>query len=573
MKRTIYSIILIVVLLISSSISTFADGDGNIDNGGGDMGNGTSQNSWTPGNDGVRVTVIDSQTQKSVGKIIDYTNKSPASSIIHFGKVSKIQYRNGTSLVPVVGSYYFKKPMKPLPLIISSGDTKASIDAIRNYFCSEGAAQMIANDAGISFDKLTNGSYKLLLEPIAYFKYQGVQMGMTAHEAAMYDQIQSGDLRNKMVSLSHKNLPLAMFLERSDMGFPAWNGSSTSKQTNATIMKYLGIGIVSYKEAPPVDPVDTSVVYRINTQVITAVTLNASSEINPDSPATVTFNVGGNIYTMSNIVIPQGNSQLVWVKWTTPASEQYVTITVSTNKGYLSENVIKAKIVDLGKNPPPNPTANDRKDNFNVPSLPNKTQTTFSTWSVWWAQWHPYWVWISDWDWCDHGEWGHWVDNGWWEDHGWYDFFTNVYSASLSASSSISPDNKVPTATGKMMKSGYGINNNVQTVLNISAPSSHVTAAQTAVSYFPEFEYNTYWRLLDLINNGYSSRFEFKPNLYSSYKQRSHFSPIWYPDGQYRVYTYVQDAWTPAGMLSLNLNDTVTISGSLYDDWHIAPKQ
>lgn len=573
MKRTIYSIILIVVLLISSSISTFADGDGNIDNGGGDMGNGTSQNSWTPGNDGVRVTVIDSQTQKSVGKIIDYTNKSPASSIIHFGKVSKIQYRNGTSLVPVVGGYYFKKPMKPLPLIISSGDTKASIDAIRNYFCSEGAAQMIANDAGISFDKLTNGSYKLLLEPIAYFKYQGVQMGMTAHEAAMYDQIQSGDLRSKMVSLSHKNLPLAMFLERSDMGFPAWNGSSTSKQTNATIMKYLGIGIVSYKEAPPVDPVDSSVVYRINTQVITAVTLNASSEINPDSPATVTFNVGGNIYTMSNIVIPQGNSQLVWVKWTTPASEQYVTITVSTNKGYLSENVIKAKIVDLGKNPPPNPTANDRKDTFNVPSLPNKTQTTFSTWSVWWAQWHPYWVWISDWDWCDHGEWGHWVDNGWWEDHGWYDFFTNVYSASLSASSSISPDNKVPTATGKMMKSGYGINNNVQTVLNISAPSSHVTAAQTAVSYFPEFEYNTYWRLLDLINNGYSSRFEFKPNLYSTYKQRSHFSPIWYPDGQYRVYTYVQDAWTPAGMLSINLNDTVTISGSLYDDWHIAPKQ
>ena len=573
MKRTIYAIILIVALLFSSSFSTFADGDGNIDNGGGDMGNGTSQNSWTPGNDGVRVTVIDSETQKPVGRIVDYTNKNPASSIIHFGKVSKIQYRNGTSLVPVVGGYYFKKPMNPLPLIISSGDTKASIEVIRNYFCSEGAAQMIANDAGISFDKLTNGSYKLLIEPIAYFKYQGVQMGMTAHEAAMYDQIQSGDLRSKMVSLSHKNLPLAMFLERSDMGFPAWNGSSTSKQTNATIMKYLGLGIVSYKDAPPVDPVDTSVVYRINTHVITAVTLHASSEINPDSPATVTFNVGGNIYTMSNIVIPQGNSQLVWFKWTTPASEQYVTVTVSTNKGSLSENIIKAKIVDLGKNPPPNPTANDRKDNFKVPSLPNKTQTTYSTWSVWWAQWHPYWVWISDWDWCDHGEWGHWVDNGWWEDHGWYDFFTNVYSASLSASSSISPDNKVPTATGKMMKSGYGINNKVQTVLNISAPSSHVTPTQTAVSYFPEFEYNTYWRLLDLINNGYSSQFEFKPNIYSTYMQRSHFSPIWYPDDQYRIYTYAQDAWTPAGMLSINLNDTITISGSLYDDWHIAPKQ
>jgi hypothetical protein len=31
------------------------------------------------------------------------------------------------------------------------------------------------------------------------------------------------------------------------------------------------------------------------------------------------------------------------------------------------------------------------------------------------------------------------------------------------------------------------------------------------------------------------------------------------------------DVWTPAGMLSLNLSDPVTISGDLWDDWHIAP--
>ena len=64
MKRSVFSIILIVVLLFSSVITAFADGDGNIDNGGGDMGNGTSQNSWTPGNEGVRVTVVDSETEK-----------------------------------------------------------------------------------------------------------------------------------------------------------------------------------------------------------------------------------------------------------------------------------------------------------------------------------------------------------------------------------------------------------------------------------------------------------------------------------------------------------------------------
>jgi hypothetical protein len=118
-----------------------------------------------------------------------------------------------------------------------------------------GAARMIANDFGISFEQLTNGNYKLLLEPIAYFKYQGIQMGMSAHEAALYDQIQNGDLRSKMVSLTHQNLPLAMFLERSDLGFPAWNGSSSGRQSNATILTYLGLGIVSYKDVPPTDPV------------------------------------------------------------------------------------------------------------------------------------------------------------------------------------------------------------------------------------------------------------------------------------------------------------------------------
>ena len=31
------------------------------------------------------------------------------------------------------------------------------------------------------------------------------------------------------------------------------------------------------------------------------------------------------------------------------------------------------------------------------------------------------------------------------------------------------------------------------------------------------------------------------------------------------------DCWTPVGMLSVNLSDTLTISGNLWDDWHIAP--
>ena len=572
--KKVLSVFLVLVMLLSLSVTVFAEGDPNADGGGGGMGSGTSENSWSPGMDGVRVSIVNAETGAVMGTPIDYSKKNPSASIIHFGKKSKINYNNGSGLSLTMGGYSTKNPDGSMPTIISSGGS-SNIEAVKRYFCSEAAATMIARDFGISFETLTNGKYKLLLEPIAYFKFNSQQVGMTAHEAALYDQQLSGGLRSKMASLSHQNLPLAMFLERPDLGFPAYGGSTSTRQDNATIISSLGMGIISYKDLPEEtpDPGQADVEYRVNTEVVTSVLLRTTKEINPDSPATVTFRVLGIPYTMSNIVIPEGESQLVWFKWTTPATEQTVSITVSTNKGYLSENLITAKIVDLNKNPPPDPKANDRNDSFSTPSLPSKAQKTSASWSVWWARWHPYWVWVPDWDWCDHGEYGgHWVDNGEWVDKGWYDFFTDNYSASLTATSTITPAGKVPTASGKTMKSGYGVNNKVRATFSTNAPNNHIASAQTAVSYFPEFKYNTYWRLLDLTTRGFSAQLEFKQNNFSTYTQRSHFSPVWYPNGTYRVYTYLLDAWTPAGMLSMNLNDSVTIQGSVFDDWHLAPK-
>ena len=150
-------------------------------------------------------------------------------------------------------------------------------------------------------------------------------------------------------------------------------------------------------------------------------------------------------------------------------------------------------------------------------------------------------------------------------DHGWWEFDWTAYNASLSASISIVPDAKDPTASGKTMKSGYGINQT--TIANVSTnQSSAVIEAQTAVTYFPEFQYKTYWRLLERTSTGYSSKFEFKSNKYSTYKRRTHFTPIWFPDRSYVTYTYLEDCWTPAGMLSINLTDSVNIQGNLWTD-------
>ncbi|OLN28989.1 hypothetical protein [Desulfosporosinus metallidurans] len=572
MKRIMSFMLCLVLLFCFSPMVALADtgGSGNIDGGGGGLGGGSDENYWNGGNDGVRVTVVNANTGSPATVSIDITNKTPTVQY-HFGKISKIQYQNGTSLSLETNTYTYANPSIEMPKIVSA-DGSVNIDAIKAYFCDEIIVRYISQLTGIEYQSLISGEYKLFLEPIAYFTFQGQKVAMTATEAAMYDNLLSGGLGSKMGSLTHKNLPLSMFLETPDLGFTAYSGATGQNQSNDTIINCLGLGIVRFAGQPPTPAPETSYDYEytVDTDVITPVTLYASGEINPNSPAKVTFRIKGSTYTVSNIVIPAGQSQLVWCKWHTPSSPEGITITVSSTKGTLSQTSILAKIIRLDENEPPNPTATDRNDGFTTVGIPSRAVKASASWGVWWAQWHPYWVWISHWVWVG-GEYGSWYDFGRWEDHGWYDFLRDNYSASLSGSMSLLPDDKVPTASGSTMKSGYGVKTIVNAQFTTNAPSSHVTGGQTATAYFPEFHYKDYWRLLDRTANGYSAQFQFKTNRYSTYNRRVHFLPIWYPNGQYTVDTYIQDAWTPAGMLSISIRDDVSISGSLYDDWHLAP--
>ena len=408
----------------------------------------------------------------------------------------------------------------------------------------------------MDYNVLINGDYKLLIEPLAYFTFQGAKIVTTATEAALYDQQVNGLLRSWMQSLTHKNLPFAMFLETSDLGYPAWSGSTTTATSNANIISSLGLGIVRFKEET--DPVEVDTIdyeYRVNTEVITAVTVSGGQS-DPDDPVSVKFRIGGTTYTVSNVYYPSGDSQLAWVKWTTPDTEQDMVITVTViGPGSTSNSTINVRIVDLDQNKPPNPVADDRNDGFSYSPVPNRADQSSASWGVWRPWWQENWVWYGD------DEDGYWVDEGWWE------FDYDSYTAKLISSMSIVCDSKNPTASGDTMKSGYGIN---QTVMGkvTTTQSTAVTKPQNAVSYFPEFGYETYWRLLEQMSSG---KFEFQKNPYSTYKNRTHFTPIWMPDGAYTVNTWLIDAWTPAGMLSANLTDSLTISGNLWQDWHIAP--
>ncbi len=299
MKRFFATLCALALMLCLLPATAFAVGEGNMDSGGGGMGQGTSTNSWTPGKDGVRVTVVDAETGAAVSSPMDYSNTVQSSSVLHFGKVSKLQYLGGASLSPQSGAAYSCiNPDNPMPTIVSSTG-RNNIESIKRYFCSEYACMMIAGDAGVSYEAMLAGKYKLLVEPLAYFTHNGLFYCMTATEAALYDQLSGGALRRTMTSLTHKNLPLALFLEYSDLGLPAWAGSTTGKQANADIISSLGVGIVRFQELPPVPEGGLEapdMEYRVNTDVITSVTLHTDENLTPDNPASVTFQILGTSY-------------------------------------------------------------------------------------------------------------------------------------------------------------------------------------------------------------------------------------------------------------------------------------
>ena len=570
MIRRLFATLLCVAFLLSEPLDVLA-ADGNMDGSGGGMGSGTGESYWSPGHDGVRITVIEKKTRKAVGNSFDRTNISLPSKIISFARKNKLQYLSGANLAPNSSDYDKKIPDVPLPQIISS-NASSNIAAVKAYFTDEGRIRAIAKDASITYDNLISDKFTILIEPIAYFKYNGVDYAMTATEAALYDRIENGNLRKAMGNLTHQNQPLSMFLEVSELGIPAWGGGG-GIISDDNIIKYLGVGTVNFGDEALTPPPVTETYdykYRADTDVVTAITVSTASEINPDGPGRARFNLPGGSIT-KEYVIPSGESQLVWVKWRTPDENTVVTIPVDINKGNVSKAIITCKITKLEEDTPPNPEGRDRNDGFSLKPHPNNESVSSLNWGEWWAQWHPYWVWISDY--CDDDDCS--TDHGWWEDHGWWDFFWRSYQASLAVNVQTQPDERVPTANGNTIKSGYGINAEVQVNMNTNGGSDNTSEVQHIITVFPEFDFDTYNRLLvpEGGSVGYNKTWNFKSNEYSQFENPVHFTPIWYPDDTVFPVTFtVLDAWTPAGQLYYVLTASdITIDGNVYQDWHIAP--
>ena len=115
-------------LFPSSAFAT--GGNGNIDGGGGSMGHGTSSDFWNSGNVGVRITVVDASSGTAVSSPLDFSNRTQKTSLLHFGKVNKLQYLGGAGLSLQSGvAYSCIRPAQSMPTIVSSKG-QSNIEAV-----------------------------------------------------------------------------------------------------------------------------------------------------------------------------------------------------------------------------------------------------------------------------------------------------------------------------------------------------------------------------------------------------------------------------------------------------------
>jgi len=683
MKQKLIKVISFLLSLALFNQIIFAEDDyGNADGGGGGMGKGTSSDIWavTSNNGGIiydaegfRVYLVNSSTGAPISASVDITNSNVAKTNVYNGQgKTKYDYNYDDSTLSVTSFYdYVKVDTTPnkLPQIIpwNEGNSEARIDAIKDWFLTGNYADWVLAQLGSDIDEVRAGGYLLAVEPIAYFRYNDLDYAMTATEVALYDKMKGGDVRNKLGPLTHKNLPLSVFLEDSEfIGNPAqidpWTGSRTATVTDDNIINYLGIGFIHYVEQEKTTgealfsyPTDTWVVtpFRLCNLIPAAGSWANGKNITSKNPASAVITVKGTPYNISNIYIPSGSEQLVWMKWKTPSTPQELPIIATATKGlFYNEqntgvsdryvNIVNAtvKIYDNEmEKVPPDPTLNDTPSSIGYTesgvnggknTLLSSSNST-NSWYVWDCWFELEKVYTKTYTATDRQP-SYPTGNDYNEVTGIYterevvdtssrsyrvqvssdpvryvshtDYSVTVefkeykyrygkisYTAEVKNSYvTIKPDAHCPTAYTKFyetyMKSGYGINVELETYIKVTvrherlgtttsdiyySPSttSYAACPQYMFGYFPEFNYGTYYRQLE--KDG--GKYKFRKNRYSTYNDRTHYTPWWFPDnGKYSIVSRSDFAYTPAGKLDVYAESNyIVIEGNLYDDWRQVP--
>ena len=303
-------------------------------------------------------------------------------------------------------------------------------------------------------------------------------------------------------------------------------------------------------------------VYRGSQIMVAATVFNDSVlDFKNTNPLTVTMVArrdGSTAITTQTqtVICPAGETNLVWFPVTVPATGYSTgtvqfTFTVSVPTGYVDP--------DTGNN------VSVKTETTNVLTVRQATDFGYQTTAPSSFTGNGYRA-----DSASQTTWSVWEWNG--------GFVRKTYTAKLTLSAALTPDStavwkEYDSAAGVYKtRSGYGLNTEAHVKLT-GIPADMYTGHAKATARYPEFNYSTgasatddLHLLTESTSGGYTADLVFKNNPYSVSGNRMHFTPMWFPDGEYKINFYCFDVWTPAGMLTGTTGAKVIIDGSMYDD-------
>ena len=155
-------------------------------------------------------------------------------------------------------------------------------------------------------------------------------------------------------------------------------------------------------------------------------------------------------------------------------------------------------------------------------------------------------------------------------------YVTKTFWAKLTTTFTISPDERIAESDNPdTMESGFGFGIQCITTLitNYDCPEKLVGAQMVWVRY-PESAYGrlSKWQNVNdslEIETGSAGdttvTWQLAVNPYSVTGSRLHYTPLWYPDGEYTALAQAFYAWSPVGQMYDFQTDTLTIDGDMYD--------
>ena len=155
-------------------------------------------------------------------------------------------------------------------------------------------------------------------------------------------------------------------------------------------------------------------------------------------------------------------------------------------------------------------------------------------------------------------------------------YVTKTYYARLTTTFLILPDSRIAYPDKpRQMESGFGFSVSCTMTLttNYDYPEKLVGVQMVWVRY-PESAYgqlSAWQNVRDSLEvktgkvGEMTVTWQLAVNPYSVTGSRLHYTPIWFPDGEYVAWVQAFYAWSPIGQLYEHKTDTLIIEGDMYD--------